>query len=105
MSETLNTYLDLLKDLARIRKLNKGDESEKEDTLLIQMDSVWFDLTDDERAEVQALPSKSIIKDQIAVSKKTLKMMDAAMVNFAKRINSEPINLKKVRRVVKKLDS
>ena len=64
MSEALDDYLSLLNNLIRVRWLYSGMESNDEDRLLDEMDTVWLNLTDEERVKVQALPSRSVIESQ-----------------------------------------
>ena len=57
----LDKYLSLLDDLIKLRESNKGTESDEEDRLLDDMDLVWEKMTEEERTQVQKLPSKSKI--------------------------------------------
>jgi hypothetical protein len=45
-------YVKCLEKLKKIRSKNKGKESKEEDTLLDQMDVLWFDLTEKEQKEI-----------------------------------------------------
>lgn len=62
MSPAIDRYLGLLGSLVRQRWLHAGLESAEEDDLLERMDATWFELTDDERCHVQALPTRSILR-------------------------------------------
>jgi hypothetical protein len=62
MSEALNNYLFLLNNLVRVRWLYDGMESDEEDKILDEMDSLWLILTDKERTFVQEIPSRSVIE-------------------------------------------
>ncbi len=48
-------YVDMRKDLLAIRERNGGKESEVEDQLLDAMDAVWHQLTEEERARINAM--------------------------------------------------
>ncbi len=54
-------YFSLLDDLIKLRELNKGVASEEEDRLLEEMDTVWEEITEKEREQIQKLPSRSKI--------------------------------------------
>ena len=54
MSEAFEKYRRLQDKLIWIRRQYLGHESDEEDTLLEEMDGVWWSLTGDERAAVSA---------------------------------------------------
>jgi hypothetical protein len=58
VSKAFDEYTSMLNNLDRVRSLHKGLESDIEDKLLDEMDAAWLILTDEERATIQALPSK-----------------------------------------------
>ena len=62
MSEALTEHRSLERKLVHIRWINAGCESAEEDALLEQMDEVWWDLTDEERAAINKEPPKSLIR-------------------------------------------
>jgi hypothetical protein len=58
VSKAFDEYITMLTNLDQVRSLHKGLESDIEDKLLDDMDAAWLILTDEERATIQALPSK-----------------------------------------------
>lgn len=62
MSTSLDNYLFCLNKLIRLRWLFSGMESHEEDDLLEEMDSIWWSLTEQERAEIQKIPSRSVLE-------------------------------------------
>lgn len=54
MSKELVRYQKLLKRLHDLRKKNKGKESEEEDNILEEMDTVWFEMSDKDRETLDA---------------------------------------------------
>jgi len=58
VSKAFDEYTSMLINLDRVRSLHEGLESVVEDKLLDEMDAAWLTLTDEERATIQALPSK-----------------------------------------------
>lgn len=45
-------YLELEKELLRIRGINSGNESEEEKSLLEEMDEVWSNLSQEDRVSL-----------------------------------------------------
>lgn len=64
MSESLDKYRYLLRELIFIRWIHCGFESEEEDQTLEKMDEVWWKLTEEERETMQALPTQSLLRSQ-----------------------------------------
>lgn len=62
MTEALDRYRRLEDDLVFVRWVNQGLESDKEDAILDEMDEVWWDLDDQERALIEATPPRSLIR-------------------------------------------
>lgn len=55
MSEVLTQYRKFLDELKNIRQIHNGQESIEEDELLEQMDSLWRELTEKEKEEIQSM--------------------------------------------------
>lgn len=64
MSGALEQYNNLLNELIHTRWIYAGMECEQEDKLLEKMDEVWNELTEHEREQLQALPTRSIIRSE-----------------------------------------
>lgn len=62
MSTALERYRRLEDDLVFLRWVNRGLESPAEDDLLDEMEEVWWQLDDQERAAVEASPPRSLIR-------------------------------------------
>jgi flagellin-specific chaperone FliS len=48
MTSSVKRYSNLLRKLVEIRKRNNNKESEEEDTLLDEMEELWWEMTEDE---------------------------------------------------------
>ena len=57
----LDKYLSMLNKLAELRLLHNNIESDEEDRLLDKMDKFWLKLSDQERDQIQKLPTKSVL--------------------------------------------
>ena len=63
MSAPLDHYRKLEERLRYLRWLSQGLESVQEDTLLEEMDDVWWELSEEERAIAEAERPRSLIRD------------------------------------------
>jgi len=62
MSDALKRFELLQEQLARVRWLNEGYESEEEDELIEKMDEVWWELTPAERERIYERGPRTIIR-------------------------------------------
>ena len=62
MTTALDRYRRLEDDLVFVRWVNRGLESQQEDDLLDEMEQVWWEMGEDERALVEAAPPRSLVR-------------------------------------------
>ena len=62
MSDALSRYRALEDKLAYVRWLHQGLESQAEDQILDEMDGVWFRLSAQEQAELNAASPRSFLE-------------------------------------------
>lgn len=60
----MKKYQDLMKQLAFVRWIHQGLESEEEDQILEEMDGVWLQLTREEQDILQSEKPTTLIRDQ-----------------------------------------
>ncbi len=63
MSEAFKRYRSLERDLIYIRWQHAGLESEEEDSILEDMDVVWYELSEEEQQLLYNEGTKSLIRD------------------------------------------
>lgn len=63
MSEAFKRYRSLERDLIYIRWQHAGLESEEEDSILEDMDVVWYELSEEEQQLLYSEGTKSLIRD------------------------------------------
>lgn len=63
MSEAFERYRSLEHDLIHIRWQHAGFESEEEDSILEDMDVVWYELSEEEQQLLYSEGTKSLIRD------------------------------------------
>jgi len=61
-SEALERYRALESQLVRVRWIHGGLESPEEDDILDEMDGAWSKLTNEERVQINAEPSRSLLR-------------------------------------------
>ena len=65
MSETLERYRFLERDLIYIRWRHAGLESEEEEPVLDAMEEVWYELSEEEQQLLYSEGTQSLIRDTI----------------------------------------
>ena len=63
MSEAYKRYRSLERDLIYIRWQHAGFESEEEETILDEMEKVWYELSEKEQQLLYSEGTKSLIRD------------------------------------------
>ena len=66
MSEAFERYRSLERDLIYIRWQHAGFESDEEESILEDMDVVWYELSEEEQQLLYSEGTKSLIRDASA---------------------------------------